>query len=124
MTLESSTISMVRRMIESAFEAILGPNAHRVLMYHLSQRLNDEPYDILLEEPPRFYAVLKEIFGLGADTLILNLGDILILKYRVNISRDQFLKLMHDGNGEEKQILLRSLEQATRLVAHHRLLEK
>ncbi|MDJ0269176.1 MAG: hypothetical protein NXY59_01245 [Aigarchaeota archaeon] len=123
MTLESPTISIVRRMIENAFEAILGPNAHRVLMYHLSRRLHDEPYNILLEEPSRFYAALKEIFGVGADTLILNLGDILIVKYSVNISRGQISKLMPDGNGEEKQILLRRLEQATRLAAHHRPLK-
>ena len=51
------------RILQNILESILGSSGRIALEYHLSRILGEEPLQVFIENPRRFYEALREIFG-------------------------------------------------------------
>jgi hypothetical protein len=63
------------------------------MIFHLKQRFNQDPYEVLIDDPKRFYNELKEVLGAGAETLLYLVGTDLAAKYHINCTVEEFVKL-------------------------------
>ena len=84
--------------IGSTFQAI-------VISFQLKQKFGKDPYDVLLDDPVTFYNGLREILGVGADTVLILVGSLLSKRYGVSRSAEEFLVLFTRSDSRSKHEL-------------------
>lgn len=107
---------VARKVFEEATIAALGSDVNAVIMFHLKQKFGKDPSEVFVEDPGAFYTALKEIFGAGADGIISLVGMLLINKYGVTYSTENFVNLVVKGDKSSKdklgEILSHILQEA------------
>lgn len=89
---------VAQKIFEEATAASLGATFHVIISFHLKQKFGKDPYEILMENPKLFYNGLVEVLGAGAEAIISLVGTFITVKYNINCTTDEFVKLFtRDG---------------------------
>jgi hypothetical protein len=84
---------VARKVFEEATVTSLGSTFHIIIAFHLKQKFNRDPYEVLITDPKTFYNGLKEVLGAGAEAVIALVGTHLTLKYSTNCTSQEFVAL-------------------------------
>ncbi len=96
---------VARKVFEDA-TVTLGSNFHKIITFHLKQKFNRDPYEVLISDPKTFYNGLKEALGAGADAVISLVGTYIAVKYSVGCTSEEFVKLFTRNGRPSAQELL------------------
>ena len=100
-----SLYKVARRIFEEATTAALGPTCNPVITFHLQRKFGKDPSETFIEDPKAFYGALEEVFGAGAQHIILIVATLLIKKHCMTCSAGDFLHLLMKGDEASKKIL-------------------
>jgi hypothetical protein len=84
---------VAQKVFEDATVTSLGSTFHIIITFHLKQKFNRDPYEVLITDPKTFYNGLKEVLGAGAEAVIALVGTHLALKYNTNCTAQEFVAL-------------------------------
>ncbi len=99
-----STHKFMQKIFEEA-TASLGSTFHTIISFHLKKKFGKDPYEILIEDPKRFYGGLEEVLGQGAKAVINLVGTYAIAKYNVSFTPEEFEGLFIEGGTSSTQKL-------------------
>ena len=106
MTDKSALYKTAREVFEEATTPVLGLTVYKVLCFHLEQRIGKDPYEILLEDPQKFYEEFEKLFAKGTDVLLNYVGKCLEDKYCTNFSPEKFVELLYKGDESSKDKMI------------------
>ena len=99
----------IRMAFREAFKSILGDSGVRVLEFHVRRISSSDLYELLYNDPRRFYETLTRFFGQGAKAFVRILANALIDKYQLNdVSLEEFAAIMR-GEREDARDKLREI---------------
>jgi len=102
----------IKKSVKNALHSLLGDTSLSALEFHLFNFLENDPYDVFCDDPPKFYEALKTIFGLGADKVLEIMALTMIQKGAIRvINTGEFLELVKRGDEESRLKLLKSFRQ-------------
>ena len=96
---------VARKVFEDATATSLGATFHVIITFHLKQKFNRDPYEVLIEDPKCFYNGLKEVLGEGAEAVINLVGTYITIKYDINCTAEEFTRLFTRNGKPPKQKL-------------------
>jgi len=105
---------VARKVFEEASTANLGLTFHIIISFHLKQKFGKDPYEVLVDDPKTFFNGLEEVLGAGAEAVISLIGAFLVIKYGVNCTADEFVRLLNKGDEPSK----RRLKEILTDIAH------
>jgi hypothetical protein len=89
---------VARKVFEEASTANLGLTFHLIISFHLKKKFGKDPYEVLVDDPKTFFNGLEEVLGAGAEAVISLIGAFLVIKYGVNCTANEFVKLLNKGD--------------------------
>ncbi len=93
------------KAFEDATVSSLGSTFHIIITFHLKQKFNRDPYEVLIDDPKTFYEGLKEVLGAGAEAVINLVGTLITIKYNVNCTVEEFTSLFtKDGMSSTEKL--------------------
>jgi hypothetical protein len=96
----------VQKMFSAATTESMGLTFQAIIIsFQLKQKFGKDPYDVLLDDPETFYNGLREILGVGADTVLSLVGTFLSKRYGVSRSAEEFLALFTRSDSQSKHEL-------------------
>lgn len=105
---------VAQKVFEEASTVNLGLTFHIIISFHLKQKFGKDPYEVLVDDPKTFFNGLEEVLGAGAEAVISLIGAFLVIKYGVNCTADEFVRLLIKGDEPSK----RKLKEILINVAH------
>jgi hypothetical protein len=105
---------VAQKVFEEASTTNLGLTFHIIISFHLKQKFGKDPYEVLVNDPKTFFNGLEEVLGAGAEAVICLIGTFLVIKYGVNCTADEFVRLVTKGDEPSK----RRLKEILTNVAH------
>jgi len=72
-------------------------------MFHLKQKFNRDPCEVLISDPRTFYSGLEESLGTGAKSVITLVGTFLTTEYDTNCTSKEFTELFTPKGEPPKQ---------------------
>ena len=96
---------VARKVFEDATVTSLGATFHVIITFHLKQKFNRDPYEVLVSDPKTFYNGLKEVLGAGAEAVITLVGTYITIKYDINCTAEEFTGLFTRNGKPPKQKL-------------------
>jgi hypothetical protein len=103
--------------ISRAFESLLGPTSVMALRFHVERRLGRDMYEVFYEDPGRFYKVLRELLGSGAEMLMRLVARWLNENgYMEGLDPDKFIELLEKGGEEAAERMRRAIKPPYRRV--------
>jgi len=109
MTEKAVLYQIAREVLEQATVPILGPMASEAVFFHLKQRMDREPGEVLVEDPKRFYEEFVNVLASGADILLEHVGKCITDNYGVSCSSEEFIGLFYRGNESSKEKIVEIL---------------
>ena len=100
---------VAQKIFEEASTANLGLTFHMIISFHLKQKFGKDPYEVLIDDPRAFFNGLEEVLGPGAEAVISLIGTFLVIKYNVDCTAKEFVKLVTKGDEPSKCILKKIL---------------
>jgi hypothetical protein len=95
---------VARKVFEDATVTSLGATFHVIITFHLKQKFNRDPYEVLISDPKTFYNGLKEVLGAGAEAVITLVGTYITIKYDINCTAEEFTGLFTRNGKPPKQL--------------------
>ena len=95
---------VARKVFEDATATSLGATFHVIITFHLKQKFNRDPYEVLISDPKTFYNGLKEVLGAGAEAVITLVGTYITIKYDINCTAEEFTGLFTRNGKPPKQL--------------------
>lgn len=89
---------VARKIFEEATAASLGGTFNVIISLHLKQKFGKDPYEVLIDNPRTFNDGLKEVLGEGAEAVINLVGTFLTIKYDVDCTAEEFVKLFVESS--------------------------
>ena len=89
---------VARKIFEEATAASLGGTFNVIISFHLKQKFGKDPYEVLIDNPKTFNDGLKEVLGEGAEAVINLVGTFLTIKYDVDCTAEEFVKLFVESS--------------------------
>jgi hypothetical protein len=89
---------VARKIFEEATAASLGGTFNVIISFHLKQKFGKDPYEVLIDNPRTFNDGLKEVLGEGAEAVINLVGTFLTIKYDVDCTAEEFVKLFVESS--------------------------
>ena len=96
---------VAQKVFEEASTVNLGLTFHIIISFHLKQKFGKDPYEVLVDDPKTFFNGLEEVLGAGAEAVISLIGAFLVIKYCVNCTPDEFVRLLIKGDEPSKRRL-------------------
>lgn len=96
---------IAQKVFEEASTANLGLTFHIIISFHLKQKFGKDPYEVLVNDPKTFFNGLKDVLGAGAEAVISLIGTFLVIKYGVNCTPNEFVRLLNKGDEPSKRRL-------------------
>jgi hypothetical protein len=94
---------VAQKVFEDATVTSLGSTFHIIITFHLKQKFNRDPYEVLITDPKTFYNGLKEVLGAGAEAVITLVGTFLTVKYQTNYTTKEFVELFTKTGEPQRQ---------------------
>jgi hypothetical protein len=94
---------VAQKVFEDATVTSLGSTFHIIITFHLKQKFNRDPYEVLITDPKTFYNGLKEVLGAGAEAVITLVGTFLTVKYHTNYTAKEFVELFTKTGEPQRQ---------------------
>jgi len=94
---------VARKVFEDATVTSLGSTFHIIITFHLKQKFNRDPYEVLITDPKTFYNGLKEVLGAGAEAVITLIAAFLKVKYQINYTAEEFVELFTKTGEPQRQ---------------------
>jgi hypothetical protein len=94
---------VARKVFEDATVTSLGSTFHIIITFHLKQKFNRDPYEVLITDPKTFYNGLKEVLGAGAEAVITLIAAFLTVKYQINCTAEEFVELFTKTDEPQRQ---------------------
>lgn len=91
------------KAFEDATVSSLGSTFHIIITFHLKQKFNRDPYEVLITDPKTFYNGLKEVLGAGAEAVITLIATFLTIKYQINYTAEEFVELFTKTDEPQRQ---------------------
>jgi len=99
--------ALVKSAFKESVKKVLGEDGSRALEFHMKRVLKKDPYDILCEDPRRFYEGLRPFFGNNATAFLKIVVATLMKDHGVsNLDAETVVRLMVEGSGREFFILI------------------
>jgi len=108
------TQKAAQKIFEEATTMGLGSTFHVIISFHLKNKFNKNPCEMLVENPKSFYDGLKEVLGEGADAVLILIGTYLITKYNMNYNAEEFAKLFTRDRQPAEQKLIEIFQKAVK----------
>jgi hypothetical protein len=105
---------VAQKVFEEASTVNLGLTFHLIISFHLKQKFGKDPYEVLVNDPKTFFNGLEEVLGAGAEAVISLIGSFLVIKYCVNCTPNEFVRLLIKGDEPSK----RKLKEILLIVDH------
>jgi hypothetical protein len=96
---------VAQKVFEEASTSNLGLTFHIIISFHLKQKFGKDPYEVLVDDPKTFFNGLEEVLGAGAEAVICLIGTFLVIRYGVNCTTDEFVRLLIKGDEPSKRRL-------------------
>lgn len=87
-------VENLRKTFEEAMGKSLGVSAKEAIIFYLRERIGEDPFKALLEDPATFYGELERIFGNGATILVKLFTDELNKKFNLKHPPETFIKFL------------------------------
>jgi len=99
--------ALVKSAFKQSVRKVLGEDGSKALEFHMKKVLKKDPYDLLCEDPRRFYEGLQPLFGNKATAFLKVVVATLMKDQGVSgLDAETVVKLMIEGSGREFFILI------------------